>query len=214
MTANRPIPLFLFAKSPEPGKVKTRLMPQCSARQAADLAKILLEEACRAATKYWPGEVVLAVWPDQQHPFIRTLAERFSLRMVTQVGGDLGEKMHQVCEQAGYPVAVMGCDAPHVTPATLMGAFQHLEHGRPVLGPAEDGGYYLLGLTRGSKEIFTGIEWGGPKVLGHTLKKAKESNIELTLLPSLNDVDTWQDVLDLASSKPAIRDYLAAEKLL
>lgn len=210
----RPVPLLLFAKAPVPGKVKTRLKPQCTDQQAAELAKILLAEAVRNATAHWPGEVVLAVWPDQDHPFIQLLSAKFGVKLVTQTAGDLGEKMHAACEQAGYPAAVMGCDAPHVSKATLNDAYHQLEQGHDVLGAATDGGYYLIGMARSCEDIFTGITWGEDKVFSDTQKKASANGIKFHALPELNDVDTWQDVLELAELLPAIKNYIVEQDLV
>jgi len=194
----RPIPLFLFAKAPIAGKVKTRLQSHCSAEQAADIAEILLEESIKRATQSWPGEVFLSVWLDDQHPFIQRMLSRYSINLVQQCGGDLGEKMQHTFMRAHYPAAIMGCDAPHIAGTTLIAAYDALLGGESVIAPSIDG---------------AGPAWGSDTVLETTLYNATQINLELTQLAALNDVDEWPDLLDAADHISNLKDYLISNKL-
>lgn len=204
----RDIPLFLFAKAPIAGKVKTRLQSHCTAEQAAEIAKILLEESIKRATSCWPGEVFLSVWLDDQHPFIRKMLSRYSISLVQQCAGDLGEKMQNTFMRANYPAAIMGCDAPHVSPETLRAAHNALQQGDSVIAPSEDGGYYLIGLAQAAPAIFSGPEWGSDQVLQISLENAAEAGVQVTLLKALNDVDEWADLLTAAESIASLKGYL------
>jgi len=209
----RPIPLFLFAKAPIAGKVKTRLQSHCSAEQAAGIAEILLEESIKRATQSWPGEVFLSVWLDDQHPFIQRMLSRYSINLVQQCGGDLGEKMQHTFMRAHYPAAIMGCDAPHIAGATLIAAYDALLGGESVIAPSIDGGYYLIGLAQEAAELFAGPAWGSDTVLETTLYNATQIDLELTQLAALNDVDEWPDLLDAADHIRNLKDYLISNKL-
>lgn len=208
------IPLLLFAKAPIAGKVKTRLTSHCSDQQAADLAKILIQASLEKVVAAWPGQVYLSVWLDQDHPFFGEMVNRYPIKMTSQCDGDLGEKMRHALANFGYPAAVMGCDAPHVSEVTLQQAYQKLASGQSVIGPAKDGGYYLLGLTRDADSLFIDKPWGGEKVLEQTLACAEQAELQLDLLDSLNDVDEWSDLLQLADSQAAIHDYLNKQDLI
>jgi len=175
------IPLLLFAKAPIAGKVKTRLQSNCSAEQAAEIAKVLLEESIIKATGFWPGTVYLSVALDIDHVFLQEMLKKYSIELVSQAEGDLGAKMHHALESFGYPAAVMGCDAPHILGEDLKRAYSVLAEGKPVLGPSEDGGYYFLGLEKSQIKLFSKIEWGTSSVLKTTLKVAKEHNVNFEL---------------------------------
>ena len=208
------IPLFLFAKAPIPGKVKTRLQSHCSAEQAAKIACILLEESIRTVTKYWPGKLYLSVWLDSEHSFFERMQQQYSIELVLQCDGDLGAKMQNALARLGYPAVVMGCDAPHTSEQTLQAAYQGLLDGQSVIGPSEDGGYYLLGLNEPADFLFKGVAWGQESVLAQTLASAKQHQLELLQLDALNDVDEWRDLVKVADLLPALMEYLVGERLV
>lgn len=189
------IPLFLFAKAPIAGKVKTRLQSHCSAERASEIAKVLLEESIIKAKRHWPGTVYLSVALDIEHPFLQAMLAKYSIELVLQHDGDLGLKMYQTFEDFGYPSAIMGCDAPHILASDLQRTYELLAQGESVLGPSEDGGYYLIGLKGSSKELFIDQSWGTDSVLSATLEVAKKQKIDFQMLQSLNDVDEWQDLI-------------------
>lgn len=207
------IPLFLFAKAPIAGKVKTRLQPHCNAQQAADIAKILLEEAVKKCVGAWPGEVKLSVWLNRDDYFIQSIAQLYSIDIVLQSEGDLGEKMHNTFEEFGYPAAIMGCDAPHVLSSSLIQAYELLRQGKNVIAPSEDGGYYFIGLSQPCSALFDGIAWGGESVYADSLANAAKQSLGHVPLPTLNDVDTWQDVLSVAKHLPRLDTYIKDKQL-
>ena len=202
------IPLILFAKAPVEGKVKTRLMSKLTALQAAQVAEVLLEETIKLACNVWRGRVILAVWPNITHSFISQMSEKYDIDCVPQAEGDLGEKMYRAMEVHGYPCVVMGCDVPHCKPKTLQLAYQALERSGNVIGLAEDGGYYLLGLQSPCPALFRAIEWGGDSVSEATLAIAKQENVELQRLELLNDVDEYDDLVKVSSQIPALARLL------
>ena len=214
MTTLDSIPLLLFAKAPIPGKVKTRLMSDCSAEQAAEIAQLLMEASIQKACEFWPGEVYLSASLDLDHIFFVQMQQRYPISITQQCEGDLGEKMRHALAEFGYPCAVMGCDAPHVLPSALEQAYESLDAGESVIGPSEDGGYYFLGLCRDYNLLFSNMPWGSNQVLENTLLRACSIDLSLTELPKLNDVDEWQDLLSAAHNIPSMQTYLQAQNLL
>lgn len=189
--------LVLFAKSPVPGKVKTRLQPELNADQAAQVAAQLIEQSVYLAVKAWPGPVWLYTWPNTDHELFRTLSENTRIRLGIQSTGDLGKKMTSaICEftVTKTAVAVMGCDVPHCPLDTLQLAGNLLKQGQSVIGPSTDGGYYFIGLQQCHPELFTAIEWGSDRVLEATLAAAKNLNVDFYQLPALRDIDGFEDL--------------------
>lgn len=208
------IPLLLFAKAPIAGKVKTRLMTNCSAEQAAEIAKRLMQASIQRACEFWPGDVYLSAWLDLDHTFFNDMLQRYPIRITQQCEGDLGEKMRHALSTFGYPAAVMGCDAPHVKGTALQQAYRLLQQGESVIGPSNDGGYYFLGLGRAADSLFLHKPWGSEHVLEETLVSAEGVGIGLRQLPILNDVDEWQDLLDASTQLLSLQEYLHAQNLV
>jgi len=208
------IPLIVFAKAPIAGQVKTRLQSHCSAQQAAEIAKLLLDECLSKVTAVWPGAIFLSVANDQQHPFILKMVDVYEVRLVQQSSGDLGEKMHSSFEEHGYPAAILGSDAPHISKAALLRSYEVLRSNANVIGPSEDGGYYLIGLSNPSGCLFEGMGWGQSTVLNSTLSMAENNSIVLEQLESLNDIDTWPDLMAAIDQLPTIKNYLVEQLLI
>ncbi len=205
------IPLLLFAKAPIAGEVKTRLQSHCTAEQAAGIAEILMEVSIHKATQYWPGPVYLSVWLDQAHPFLKEMTSRYPVSITQQRGGDLGAKMNHALEQYGYPAAVMGCDVPHINSDTLRAASLALSDGRSVVGPSEDGGYYLLGLAEPAAFLFSEMPWGTSAVLEQTLDRANQHLLDFLHLPTMIDIDEWHDVQAVKKAVPGLDAYLESQ---
>ena len=121
--------------------------------------------------------------------------------------------MRHALSSYGYPAAVMGCDAPHTLASSLRQAYTLLQSGESVIGPSDDGGYYFLGLCQASDDLFLNKPWGQDQVFKKTLASANSAGLTLTQLPSLNDVDEWQDLLGAAKEITSLRMYLQAEGL-
>ncbi len=195
--------LVIFAKAPVPGQVKTRLCPPLTPDEAATLhgSFVLdtLERTKLAATKWkWSVDRYLACAPSAAHVFFRILEERYGVQVIDQAGSDLGERMSRACESMfarGYGRVVMiGTDVPTVPIDHFVQALAQLESHDLVLGPALDGGYYLIGLKRMLPELFTGIPWSTNQVLKLTQEKASSLGLLTMLIPSWRDVDTLEDL--------------------
>ena len=210
--------LVVFARWPEPGRVKTRLSPPLTAEQACELHRAMLAdtlEVGRAASVdrrylYWADAPPDRPWSAEAREagYVESL----------QRGRDLGARLEAVFDDLlappGARVAVIGTDCPELPPALLNDAFRCLEAHDLVLGPTHDGGYYLVGLRRAAPEIFRAIPWGSPTVLATTIERANGRALSVTQLPILGDLDTPADLERLvglsAAREPALPRGTAA----
>lgn len=192
--------LAIFARQPDAGWV-TRLAPQAGAERAAEIATAVLRATVELAVSYWPGEVCLAGEPDARHPLFQALAGEFHIRLIDQAAGERGERMHAVLRDGiarHGAAAILTADVPHCPPAVLEEGFELLARGKNILGPAEDGGYYLIGLQNPDASLFRGLAWGSRSVLDNTLARAERAGRPFELLPRLRDIDSWQDLVAVA----------------
>jgi uncharacterized protein len=181
-----------MARHPEPGRVKTRLAAVLGDDRACLLHRaFVLDLADRLASL--PYDVTWAYTPAAA-PFPALLPHT---RCVAQVGDDLGARMAHAVAAAfaedTRPVLVIGADVPHV-PATCLAEAAEMAATRIVVGPAEDGGYYLIGLARPIPELFTDVPWGSDAVLETTRERARVLGLAMHLLPRTFDVDEPQDL--------------------
>ena len=189
--------LIIMSKAPIPGKVKTRLIPLLGAVGATECHRMLLEQTLAGLCGAALCPVELSCSPDVQHEFFIRARRRYPLQLTAQVPGDLGQRMSHAVAHAlreADRVVVVGADCPAMTPADIDTALRQLGEGADVvLGPARDGGYYLIGLRRHHPALFAGIEWGGADVLETT--RARLAGLDLTehLLATRYDIDTPSD---------------------
>ena len=210
-------PLYLFAKAPIPGKVKTRMRSHLSDDACAALATEMLYQSAHKVAKNWPGKFVLCVTPSRVDPHFEHISKQYNCEIVEQSKGDLGDRMKQVLtrgiSEAGA-AAVMGCDVPQIGGHILAQAEEYLRRGKNVIGPAEDGGFYLLGLRVVHRELFTSIEWGGDRVLDDVLERSKKINLSFKRLEVLRDIDRWEDLNWLAARLEQYTQYLKDESVV
>jgi uncharacterized protein len=176
----------LFTRWPEPGKAKTRLIPALGADGAAALHKRLTE---RAVATVRSSGLPLEVRSTGAAPqaFRDWLGE--DVTVVDQGEGDLGARLARAAEAT--PVLLLGADVPDVTAALLAEAAAGLASQPLVIGPAEDGGYWLLGLSVPMPQLFAGVAWGTETVFAETLARAP---VPPALLPMLADLDRPEDL--------------------
>lgn len=212
--AHLDIPLLLFAKAPIAGHVKTRLQSHCSAEQAAKIAEILLHASLVKVCQHWPGRVYMSTWIDFDHPFLLEMCDRFGVTLLRQCEGDLGDKMHNAFEQHGYPMAIMGSDAPHIAEDDLIELHKLLHNGESAIGPSLDGGYYIIGLSQPAPFLFKDMPWGGNQVLGLCRQAAASHHFKLRELGALQDIDEWSDLLAALPVLPELEQYLQDQALI
>ena len=188
--------LIVFAKAPEAGQVKTRLMPALGAEGAAALQSRLTRHALATALAAGIGPVELCCAPSLEHPFFRRCAAEFGVRLSQQCAGDLGARMAQALQRrvASGPVVLIGGDCPALTADVLRSARDALERHDAVLAPAEDGGYVLIGLNRFDPSLFEGIAWGASTVADETRARLARLGWSWAELAELWDVDRPEDL--------------------
>ena len=185
----------LFTRYPEPGKAKTRLIPQIGAKQAAALQRGMTGHTVLRA-RLWAAEenaaeIVVRYTGAPKSAFRKWLGP--DLVYFPQGEGDLGERMQRAVEegfQAGATkVVLLGCDCPDASPDFLSAAFHALDDHDIVIGPAHDGGYYLIGMKRPHAELFRGPEWGTDSVYARTQQIIRSHDWSYKELDRLHDVD-------------------------
>lgn len=190
--------LLVFAKAPVPERVKTRLAAKYGQRGAANLYKAMVRrtlatfsEACLCPIEIWCG-------PDTKHGFFTACRRDYDVRLRRQSSGDLGTRMHQALVKilAAHPYAVLiGGDCATLGADDVRFALKALEQGHDaVLGPAEDGGYVLIGLRDPQPALFRDMSWGGVGVLAATRRRLASLELEWAELPMRWDVDRPSDV--------------------
>lgn len=190
--------IVVLAKAPRPGHVKTRLIPALGAVGAARLQRQLLLRTLQMLEAAALCPVSLYCDPGISHPFFRYCRERFGVQLVSQQGIDLGQRMRHAAgrtlRHAEFTL-LLGADCVGVQGQDLEQACAALADGLPVvLGPAEDGGYVLLGLRRGSRGPFSGMAWGGSTVLAQTRSRLRAQHVDWLELPVRWDVDRPADL--------------------
>jgi len=191
-------PVMVFARAPTPGEAKTRLIPALGEAGAAALHRRLVMHCLRAARDSRLGPVELWCAPDAGDPFFRGCERHCGVSLHPQGEGDLGARMQRAFESALAlsPRAILvGSDIPALSPRYLRDADQALGRGDDAaIGPAEDGGYVLIGLSRCDPELFRDIPWGGPEVLAETRRRLAALSWRSSELPVLWDVDRPEDL--------------------
>lgn len=199
--------LGLFAKWPEPGKVKTRLAEETSPEWAARVADAFLRD-CIARFAELPYLRHLVFDPPEAEADFASLAQE-RWRLTPQATGDLGQRMsafiHDQLTDGADAIVLLGTDAPTVPLAFVEHAFEQLRQADVVLGPACDGGYYLLGCAGKCPPIFSGVDWGTPTVLAQTVARLAQPDWKVRGLTPWYDVDTLADWRFLQGHVPLLQ---------
>ncbi|MBU1196716.1 MAG: TIGR04282 family arsenosugar biosynthesis glycosyltransferase [Proteobacteria bacterium] len=198
--------LIVFLKFPEKGKVKTRLSRDLNKDFVFELYKAFVSDLVEKLRSV--RNTFFFVWPlmektDEEKKVLENLIGR-EVYFYCQQGDHLGDRManafntvfDQGCEQA----VLIGTDIPEINADLIFNAFDMLEKNAAVIGPATDGGYYLIGFRKSgfSKSVFDGIEWSTQQVLSRTIAGMNQQGITCGFLPKLDDIDTLEDLKALA----------------
>ena len=199
--------ILVFAKEPDPGRVMTRLIPLLGAQAAARLHSRFvhntLDKACGA------GLAPVELWcsPSIETAFFQDCLQRFDITLQLQATGDLGQRMHHATGDAlgrGTSAVLVGTDCPGLRAADLEEALAALARGAgAVLGPARDGGYYLVGLSQPVPHLFDSLEWGTATVFPDTVRRLEDRDIGYHRLVERDDVDTPEDYRRLVDPSSA-----------
>jgi uncharacterized protein len=195
--------LVVFTRYPIPGQTKTRLIPRLGAEGAAQIQRQLTEhtlaivqdlmtlcrsqQACLGVDIWFTGgdRALMQAWLGEQWHY------------VNQGGGNLGDRLIRAFQSSDTGIAgtvVIGIDCPGITAQTLWNAFMMLGNHDLVIGPATDGGYYLIGMTHPIPDLFSGITWSTDQVLAQTLAIAHRLDLTVAALEPLSDVDHPEDL--------------------
>lgn len=183
--------VIVFVKNIELGKVKTRLAKTIGNQAAFEVYTELVsvtEEATKQLTAdkriYFSKSVVEHQWPKEEKH--------------VQEGLDLGERMKNAFKKGfedGYShIVLIGSDLPDITAQDINQGLDNLKQSDVVFGPAEDGGYYLVGLSKMNNAIFNNKPWSQPNLLKETLSELEKTNNTTSILKTLNDIDTFEDL--------------------
>lgn len=181
-------------KKPDPGKVKTRLAKTIGDIEAVKIYEFLLHKTkqevlqlnCNINVFYWPEIIEFDLWSE------RMIDKR------RQVEGDLGQKMqhafHQAFADGAERVAIIGTDCYELDTSLITKAFEDLKRHDVVIGPSEDGGYYLLGMNKLYTPCFQDKVWSTDTVFKDTLSSLETLNLTYSILSELIDIDEWEDL--------------------
>ena len=188
---------MIVAKQTEPGKVKTRLCSVYTPGEAAVVARLFLEDAFSLANEVAEADVFIGFDPVSAADWFAAVCSGGEL--ILQGEGDLGARLTRISGEVfalGYEkVILMGTDAPFLRADRLRETLSALRSPKTVvLGPAFDGGYYLIGLTEHQPELFDAIPWSSDKTLSETLNRVEKLGLKAHLLEIERDVDTPEDL--------------------
>lgn len=188
--------LLVIAKRPTPGQTKTRLTPPLSPEQASQLYECFLRDTLDLARAVPDVTRFINYLPVNDDPYFKQLAPDFGL--VPQIGDDLGVRLDNAlthCLSDGFRQAViMDSDSATLPAEYVAQAFERLTETDVVLGPCDDGGYYLIGLNRPQPLLLREVQMSTPNVLRDTLSLAEREGLRVALLPTWYDVDTIHEL--------------------
>lgn len=191
--------LIVFTRFPTPGATKTRLIPTLGADGAAKVSSGMTTRTLAACERLAALRIcTLEVRTTGAEP--AAFRERFGgpYRYRDQGVGDLGRRLHAAAAEAfaggAHKAVIIGTDCPDLEPSLIMDAFDRLDTNDIVVGPADDGGYYLIGLRQLFPKLFAGVRWGTGSVLDQTRERAASLGASIAFLPMLRDVDRPEDL--------------------
>ena len=194
--------IAIMAKEPEPGKVKTRLCPPLTPREAADLYCAFLLDTVGLISETPGADLFLAYDPQTAREFFSQMFPR-PVECIPQGTGDLGDRLSRISRRLfsrGYrKLVILASDTPHLPQDCIHRAFSRLDETDVVLGPCDDGGYYLVGSRVHAPALFEGIAWSTSAVLEQTTGRAEDAGLTWEVLPSCYDIDTIDDLRRLVA---------------
>ncbi len=199
--------LVIFAKQPCPGKVKTRLCPPLSGQEAAEVHSACLRYTCQIMSLSPDGKTALAISPDEPGPHLLKLIPE-EMEIWPQGDGDLGARLCR-CQRRAYSggaqrVIFIGADSPTMPVERLCQAVGMLADCDVILGPCEDGGFYLLGLSQHGAGLYADVAWGGPEVSRQLCANAARLGLRV------GELDPWYDIDRPADLHRALHDLESA----
>jgi uncharacterized protein len=192
--------IVVIAKSPQPGRVKTRLTPPCSPEQAAQLAGAALGDTLAAAARTRRARRFVLVLDGERGAWVPR-----GFDVLPQRGNGLAERLAAAFHDVGGPALLVGMDTPQVTPQLLDAGLAALDASDAVFGAALDGGYWGIGLRRADPAAFRGVPMSEPTTGLAQRVRLAELGLRTAVLPPLRDVDTMADARAVATEAPGGR---------
>lgn len=191
--------IVIMSKIPYPGQTKTRLMTMLTGEECAAFHLACLNDTLNTVKSTGiPGYVYWSCQAAGHVPPVLPTWDDYNFQEKMQRGNNLGERMLNIVEDTltqYQAVLLIGSDIPEINREILKEAFLRLQHVDVVVGPALDGGYYLLALKKNCPDLFNDIPWSTPAVLEKTLQAVKDNGLTYSLVASRQDIDTWEDLL-------------------
>jgi rSAM/selenodomain-associated transferase 1 len=200
--------LIIFVRNPEPGKVKTRLAKTIGHEKTLVIYTKLLEHTCSITKNLECDKFIFYA----DYIGVEDTWDKNIYHKKLQHGEDLGKKMENAflkLHNDGYThIIIIGSDCYELTENKIINAFDRLDSNKIIIGPATDGGYYLLGLTEMVPELFVNVSWSTPNVLKETIDVLESLNNGFVLLDALNDIDEEADLTDDLRAKAGLTLHL------
>jgi rSAM/selenodomain-associated transferase 1 len=198
--------IVIMAREPEPHKVKTRLTPPLDPVTASKIYHGFLMDKIEQVEGIKEADHFVAYTPESSRYFFESIIPP-DFTLLPQKGKDLGERLANICDtlfENGYvKIVMMDSDTPNLPSSYITDGLESLKKTDLVLGPCEDGGYYLIGLSSNMPQIFQGIPWSTSNVTEVTMRKAQALGKKIFLLEKWYDVDTISDLRRLKSELDA-----------
>lgn len=191
--------IVIMSRAPKPGQTKTRLMEKLTAEECVEFHLACLKDICQAVSKIEAHRYIFYAGDKREFGSL----ELSGFVLSRQRGNDLGQRLYNAAKQVldtQNKVVFIGADMPNISPQLLQSALLNLDDYDVVIGPALDGGYYLLGMKYPHLELFQNIPWGTAGVFKITLEILKSSNLSCLVLENQRDIDTWDDLISFYTS--------------
>ena len=190
--------VIIFSKNPVEGCVKTRLIPEWGTEGALHLYKDVLKKTIESVRQSDIDDIYIYCTPDLDNSFLQFCSRQYDLKLVLQQGNNLGERMSnafvRILKEYSRAI-IVGCDCPELSSRDINIANEKLKSKCDiVIGPAEDGGYYLIGMQEPHPEVFENINWGCDSVLADTRNHIETNNLKPFELEQRWDLDRPEDV--------------------
>lgn len=192
--------LIIFLKYPEAGKVKTRLAKDVGEEQAAKIYSQMALKVIDSTVEPDSYNTIIFYDPPDKEEEIKNWIGKKELQYLPQIGNTLGDRISNAFKEmfssGAEKAVIIGTDCLEVTSKIINEAISLLDEAQIIIGPAEDGGYYLLGLNKPTPQIFQDINWSTEHVLNQTISKIEENKLNYKKLKTLKDIDTVDDIND------------------
>lgn len=193
--------LLIFLKYPEPGNVKTRIAKTIGRKKASYIYSAMARDLVNKLSNSDTYEISIFYDPEKDENDIKKWIKNYNFKYIAQVGNSLGERISNAFDKSfklgAEKSIVIGTDCVDVTRNLLEKAFTQLNDSVDVvIGPAYDGGYYLLGLKKNCSDLFKNVEWSTEKVLDQTLSNIRKIGLQYKFLKTLKDIDETEDIDD------------------